>query len=384
MLIEREIGLKEIATSPLQEVKSLTGLRAIAVLLIVAQHCWLTSHRTSPLIETYSRFAASLWFGVDLFFVLSGFLLTRILLATKSHKNYIGNFYARRCLRIWPLYYTLLALGCTLCLLTTAGKLRFYQLSYLTALATFTTNFYLAFTNRWDVAIGGIAVSHLWSLAVEEHFYLIWPWIIRRYNAKQLVKIAVITTLMAAVFRLAALVVTHDCVGLSVCTPLRVDTFCIGGLVACLPALMTVQEMRVKLWTRGFAFTGLALIVMTITTHLFRGNIFVSTAGYPLFAMNFACLIGILVDGDRTDFCSRWLSHPFMLYLGTRSYAIYLFHLPIAGYFNSILFQKRDVSSMEAIVIGIVVPLFLTVILSEISWRLLEKPFLAFKSRFPR
>ena len=152
---------------------SLDGLRGVAFLLVFAHHYGLSANITQPFIRALGWLAGGGWMGVDLFFVLSGFLITGILIDTRDGPHYYRNFYARRALRILPLYYTLLLV---LFALTPVWHLKWHwgHLAYVFYLGNFaglldgTLNHVLPF----------ITLTHTWSLAVEEQFYLIWPLIV--------------------------------------------------------------------------------------------------------------------------------------------------------------------------------------------------------------
>ena len=160
-------------------IKQLDSLRAIAVIFVIISH-WV------PPTNFINRIPNGA-IGVDIFFVLSGFLITRILFVHKIHSlengtsiyTLVKNFYVRRTLRIFPVYY--LTIFATLAF---SGTIGIDLSSSFVYYATYTSNFYFFFSKTW----GGM-FSHLWSLAVEEQFYLIWPWIILFVNKKYYLKI---------------------------------------------------------------------------------------------------------------------------------------------------------------------------------------------------
>jgi peptidoglycan/LPS O-acetylase OafA/YrhL len=150
----------------------LDGLRGIAILLVTLYRC---TKEIDPSLSTgfawirrVNEFGER---GVDLFFVLSGFLITGILLKTKSRPHYFRNFIVRRALRIFPLYY--LSLAIFLFVIPSVIATQSFELprSNQFYLWTYTSNVYMSWTNAWSFG----PLDHFWSLAVEEHFYLIWP-----------------------------------------------------------------------------------------------------------------------------------------------------------------------------------------------------------------
>lgn len=170
--IESDTSQQANAWSPNSHCLALDGIRGLAILAVTLYRlCKELDPEAHPVLAIIRRFAPVGERGVDLFFVLSGFLITGILLRTKSQPHYFRNFMARRVLRIFPLYFLSLVLGILVIpnLLNTnsfdlASREQFY-------LWTYTSNFRMAWLNEWCFG----AFDHFWSLAVEEHFYLIWP-----------------------------------------------------------------------------------------------------------------------------------------------------------------------------------------------------------------
>src|SRR5260370_16732322 len=151
----------------------LDGIRGLAILLVMAVHFIGDATPRNFAERLAVKLASYGVLGVDLFFVLSGFLITGLLLDAKNDPHYFRNFYARRILRIFPLYYLVLALLFLvlprLIALTPALELARERQVWLW---TYTANFYIAAKSSWAALT---YVSHFWSLAIEEHFYLLWP-----------------------------------------------------------------------------------------------------------------------------------------------------------------------------------------------------------------
>src|SRR5438093_6975850 len=138
------------------------------------------------------------WMGVDLFFVLSGLLITGILLDTKHSPGYFTNFYARRCLRLWPLYYSVIVLMFVVvpALRPSEAQAIFDRSSPWWAYPLFLQNFLVP---HLTMATGLLAVT--WSLAIEEQFYLVWPWVVRYCSTAQLGRLAVAVIVLSPVLR---------------------------------------------------------------------------------------------------------------------------------------------------------------------------------------
>ena len=156
-------------------VPALDGIRGLAVLLVMMEHLfWSNSTTGNRIFDAMSAVRASAWVGVDLFFVLSGFLITGILFDSLNSDGYFKNFYSRRVLRIFPLYYGFMLL---LICLTHPLHLEWQGTQYI--LLTYTQNLGL-FTKNWTGfrPASFVNLNHFWSLAVEEQFYFAWPLIV--------------------------------------------------------------------------------------------------------------------------------------------------------------------------------------------------------------
>ena len=181
----------------LKNYKELDGIRAIAALLVMMLHFFgdepMGGNKILDVVKVLARFGQT---GVTLFFVLSGFLITRILLATKNNNNYFKTFFIRRALRILPLYYLyLIIVFCIIPLFTNdfiPFKENWYYWVYL-------QNF--AITFNWLQN----GPTHYWSLAVEEHFYLFWPLLIYYLNVKQIVRVIPVIIGLSLIIRIILL-----------------------------------------------------------------------------------------------------------------------------------------------------------------------------------
>src|SRR5215470_2833769 len=207
----------------------LDGVRGLAILLVLAVH--FVGNATP--VTWGERLAVKLGnygvLGVDLFFVLSGFLITGLLLDSKGDPHYFRNFYARRTLRIFPLYYFVLALlFVVIPALATIPPALEEARQHQAWLWTYTANFFLAAKSSWALTY----VSHFWSLAIEEHFYLLWPLVVFSFRRETLERICLWVIGAALALRIALSLAGVSELSISVLTPCRVDALCIGGLLA--------------------------------------------------------------------------------------------------------------------------------------------------------
>src|SRR5688572_4693650 len=199
--------------------------------------------------------------GVDLFFVLSGYLITGILYDTRSSERYFRSFYARRTLRIFPLYYGVLFVLFVV-----------FPASWLEAIApgmheareaqawlwTYLTNVYLARDGAYSLPY----LSHFWSLAVEEHFYLVWPFIIYRLSRTAAMRTCVVLGVGAFGLRLWFAAFSGNDVAAQVLTPCRLDTLCTGAWFALAARSGSVTPMKRQV--RWLVATGAAILAVSV------------------------------------------------------------------------------------------------------------------------
>ena len=212
-------------------IKPLDGLRGIAILLVMWFHFAWPAKAQGLITRLYVSVAALGWVGVDLFFVLSGFLITGILLDSKRGAGYFRNFYARRVLRIFPLYYAVLLV--TLVILPLIVPYDTPALKRLLEgqgwLWLYSTNISVAVEHgNWIASADWLRMGALWSLAVEEHFYLVWPLLVFFLSRRALLRTSIAMIVLVPILRTVALFagVVSDTINLipgkrRMCTPAR-------------------------------------------------------------------------------------------------------------------------------------------------------------------
>jgi peptidoglycan/LPS O-acetylase OafA/YrhL len=303
-----------------------------------------------PGVDRYAPLGA---IGVRLFFVLSGFLITRILLQSRTWPmgHALRIFYARRALRIFPVFYLVLALAAII----NIGPVRQtigWHVSYL-------TNIYLFDRGSWHGSI-----SHLWSLAVEEQFYLVWPLVVLTVPERRLPSMIAVAIAAAPITRLLAggpmnSVLPTSCLdslaaGALLALPACRDTIMRAGLVAGLPLLV------VSLVLRYLGFTGIVFDVAL--------DLGVSLAS--------AWVVGRAIAGF-SGMPGRTLSLRPAVYLGTISYGVYLFH----GFMPYVLGRYVTGFVEMAWPLRALLLTSATIAIASVSWQILEKPLLASKPR---
>lgn len=373
-------GRQSVAYSRMH-VPALDGVRGIAILLVMIYH--FSSSLSvlgfgSPVL-TFLRFG---WCGVDVFFALSGFLITGILLDTKQSPGYFRNFYTRRILRIFPLYYgSILVVFLVRGMLPDAGVWGVHD-DLLSPGSMLWPSLYL---QNFAISLQGAAVTgvttHYWSLAVEEHFYLLWPLLVWLATRRQIMLLA----LAAAMCSLAARVVLYihgsDLDALFGLTPLRMDGLALGALASIAirgPGGLApiVRWAWAVLAVSGTILVG--LVVLRHGTHQTDPAIWVF--GYPLVAVATAAM---LVVGMANGTVGYLLALAPLRWFGKYSFGLYVWH-PIIGMIllHSHVALVSQGAGPAAVLWAMLVALVLDLAVAWLSYNLWEKRFLDLKRFF--
>jgi peptidoglycan/LPS O-acetylase OafA/YrhL len=353
----------------------LDGLRGIAILLIFFYH---SRHFLEVLdfegANILNSILQTMWIGVDVFFVLSGFLITRILLLTKNKKSYFKNFYIRRTLRIFPPYFLLLSVSLVIGKLLDLGSWPDFKWHYEHQI------WYWTYMANWKQIALGHSQSirlfiHLWSLAIEEQFYLIWPLIIYFLSEKKMLKIFMGLITMSFFYRFYYHFQSSSTYATYINTFARFDTFVFGALLA---FSFTRGE---KIFLRGKYIIFIAALISLLFL-LLQGSSY-----YPAFSNSLGLLLIALIPFLLIYYClkgSKHISFTFrnqlLVSLGKYSYAFYLFHWPIMR-----LMQYYKLSFGDGFVDYLLLTLFsfiLSFIFSLLSWGFVERPFLKMKQYY--
>lgn len=362
-------------------VPALDTLRGLAILGVVLFHSLAFAPAATPhdsLLKRLGSHAFDIgWSGVDLFFVLSGFLITGILIDERSSPVYFRTFFARRILRIVPVYVAFMLFSLWLSPLlgatTSAEALRLRELQ--AWYWSYSINVFIAL-HGWDAAAGG--TSHLWSLAVEEQFYLLWPVAVLLIPPRVLPRVALACVAAAELCRIAFVLVGAREEVNYVLLFTRIDTLAIGALLSCAVRNPDLLK-KVDRW-RGplVAVALLALIATVLIQHAldFRRSL-TQVLAFPAIAIFSGAFV---LDAARNR---RWLSALPLRFFGRYSYGMYIWHIAVltvvANAFHDHFPSMLPTSSLGNYALYVVVAMATTVGVALLSWYLIEQPFLRLK-----
>ena len=351
-------------------IKQLDSLRAIAVFLVVIWH-WIPRNSFIEQLHTGS-------FGVNIFFVISGFLITRILVfncrdagdSMGSKVKILKHFYARRMLRIFPIYYLTVLLAI---ILNQQFGLSVTKNEILSNL-TYTTNFYIYFTQSWPSSS-----LHFWSLAVEEQFYLVWPLLILFWSKKYLIPVCYISILTGLI---SQLLLTNAEFG-HLPTIACFDCFGAGGLLA----LVTVHNSRFlqKAYRLLSLLSVFALIALAFS---WQFHFYFSCTRFFHTIISCWIIAHVLVYQNKKSPFFWILNNRLLIGIGKISYGVYLYHI-LYVYIASYLWYNYVFDYYQPFIdkryepwIFLAVHFWVLCFIAWVSWRFIEKPILSLKHKF--
>lgn len=362
---------------------ALDGIRALAITAVFAYHFGGGSHG-GRLLNLYNNFRLRGWMGVDLFFVLSGFLITGILYDTRTDSKFFQRFFARRSVRIFPVFYLLVVV-----LLLLTPVLRYeWRLEHLPFLF-YMGNFFAAFDDSlYTVSsanhpAASVYLGHLWSLCVEEQFYLLWPFVVWKVRDRvRLLWVATGLSLLALIFRFSVVIFSSTLpLGLANHTlPGRMDAMLFGAILA---LLLRGESSDVVQRSCKWVF----LVAATLTATLFvlspeSNSPWLSTIGYSLIGIASAGLIGMTLRPGSPAF--RFFHLRPLRVLGKYSYGFYVYHLVWAAawwHFGAMLTVRLHSRIWGGVLMNIV-NFAVTFLVAKLSYDLFEVRFLRWKKNF--
>lgn len=360
----------------LDHVPALDGVRGLAVFMVFVFHFsqGMPDLNLPRPLEQGLRLLTLGQKGVDLFFVLSGFLITGILMRTKQSPHYLRNFYIRRVLRIFPLYFAVVFL----CLLWGwIWSLPGYAWSKNWWYALYLQNVGMTF---WPGAVAG--PGHFWSLAVEEHFYLFWPFVVLACSRKGLAIFALALIVAAGAFRLLLLSAGYDVFTFTLC---RMDALALGALLAvCFRG--SAKWNAVSRWTRRLFWPAFlagipAFFIFSGTHHPVQ-----QAVKYLVFAGFCGGLLVLALQASPNALLPRLFINPLLRFMGKISYAMYVFHPWVCGWLGRISTRPAWSPLKGHVILSTLADFALmvgaTILAAWLSWVLFENPILKLKEKF--
>jgi peptidoglycan/LPS O-acetylase OafA/YrhL len=363
---------------PQGRIPELDGLRGMAILLVLVGHYFAVPGTGAVSLLNGYWFRLG-WTGVDLFFVLSGFLIGGILLDVRGSPNYFKTFYARRFFRIIPVYYAWIFLYVVLSILgrnflsVRIGTVQGVDGSIL-AHFLFLQNFHEFLKST----VSFWWFSSTWSLAVEEQFYLVAPLLVRFLPKRKLAAVLVLVTLLAPVLRF--FVRTHFAESSWLAyrlMPCRADSLAIGVLAA---LVWNDGRMRAWLEKHSFVLYGVFAILFAGVAWLWRWYpdpllLLTQTVGYTWLALFFAVLL-LLVLARRASILAAVMRLGFLREIGGVSYCVYIIHAAVFLFCHRLLLHALPVvTDVKAAAVTFLAAI-ITFAIAKLSWKFLEQPLL--------
>lgn len=358
----------------MDKIPEIDGLRALAILLVVLWHYVGASSEIGPasILWKLTIFGRS---GVDLFFVLSGFLITRILLRNKGSQNYFTVFYARRALRILPIYYAMILVCAIAVMVHFAPALFNGQIPLWT--------YVVGIQNLWMTVretYGAIWLAGTWSLAIEEQFYLLFPAVIAFSSVRRLQVLLIAIMILCPVLRICAwwyggALATY---GYYVLTPLRADNLAIGALIALYEEvgaddrrLQTIAKFAMVA-TSAF-FPVYAVMIATDT------DAQMAIWGHTYLELFYGALLFTVLQRRGSPSLAVLRSRAARFFAGI-SYALYLVHVCVALLISLTFHLSRDVSTWQGVAVALSA-FVLSALICAFSATYFELPLIRFSQR---
>jgi len=352
-------------------IPELDGLRGIAYLLILLYHFFI-----------FIPGAEFGWIGVEIFFCLSGYLITNILLKSRTRQNWYFYFYLRRILRIFPLYFFFLLLLLIVGYFFSPGPYLHFFLKYKLFYFLYLQNWLYVFLQTDPTTF----LNHFWTLAVEEQYYLLWPLILLTIK-KEIRLLYFLLGAMVSIIGLRTYFLAYPVFNLNwptLFTYTRIDGLILGSALALLHHYtISGGSRKIKLLFAGLlVFQALCLLYLYFNTPAKPD--YKAACGYFLTAAGFSGLIQLVLR-KKVKAINRLLSNSFLLFTGRISYGLYIFHWPVYVLLNPPLvtyFRAIALPQTPVLLISALICVAISYLLGYISYTYFEKRFIALKRYF--
>jgi peptidoglycan/LPS O-acetylase OafA/YrhL len=364
---------------------ALDGVRGLAIAMVLGTHFIGNTEATNLFERGLTQLFNYGTLGVDLFFVLSGFLITGILHDSKGAPHYFRNFYVKRSLRIFPLYYAVLAfIFFVLPHVPAAQGPELEEMREHQAWAwLYGINILVAKLGAWAPPY----INHFWSLAVEEHFYFAWPLVVWAFGPRALLRISLACVALGLGFRVALTLAGANAIAVYALTPGRLDALCLGAFLAVL-ARQPGGMAAIQRWYRPAALGVAGLLVLTFVWNRFTefGVEVLRPMRGTLFAGLLAAVLLTALTAAPGSRVGRFFRSAPMRFFGKYSYGLYVFHAMISHFFVARRTEHVVAGWVGnhtlAVFLQAAAGLALSIGVSWASFHLMEKPFLALKRHF--
>ena len=380
------MSLAERQSSPRTpaRIRVLDGVRGLAIGLVLLCHGTLYFRPESALQFALQKVTGIGWIGVDLFFVLSGFLITGVLLKL-PRERFFRTFYMRRTLRIFPIYYLFLALF----FLGLPALINVHRDPWVSDLIHQQAVFWLYIQNWMFSYVGQFPGSsyldHFWSLAIEEQFYVVWPALVFVLNRRLLLRLCPLLIALALLLRVQFLMDGSSWVAVYVNTLTRMDTLICGALLRLLYESRLSLLQAARHWLVALAaFLLLVVATLAVAQLDFSRGVGTQTVGYLAIALLFALLIHFTLQ-SHGGLLQRLFERRWLVALGKYSYGIYILHWPILyflyGHSGFYLWAADAFGNLIGLVLTFTVGVGGTLGLAALSWHFFEAPILRLRER---
>jgi peptidoglycan/LPS O-acetylase OafA/YrhL len=344
--------LKDLHSSPSDSryLPQLDGVRALAILLVLMCHD-IDTIASVPILPAVANVG---WIGVDLFFVLSGFLITSNLIRGERSWAFLRSFYTRRALRIWPLYFGLLLVSFVYQELV--GFRQHVPWGYCMLLVQ----------NFWPVHLVK-ALKATWSLCIEEHYYLVWPLLVLALPKRWLPYLLGFLFLCMPVMRIWGVSMGLSGKALKTFTPFHLDGILLGSLIAVVLSLWKPGH-RTMCWSGILLMVGGGLVAVPLLSRYLDDVAQTAVWAYWWVGLAMAGLVLLLIGSPPTRWWTRIFSGSSMVYVGKISYGIYLLHDLTFAFLDKLSFFKAHHASWVLSLCVFSIRVLVAIGIASLSW----------------